>query len=289
MTQIIESIEHVEPFEIDDKMMAMIRSLRARGADDDTVRLCMGMSRLESIIDANRDCKKHVVVFSFPKSGTTYLHRLLLKCTGFVDYLLDHCSEDQQQCIVQQWAPLFLSQNSVSQIHAFATAPNLRMIERLGIRPVVMVRNLFDVLVSLRDHILKEDHVIPVAQVPTAFRTWNEQDQFWFLVKMATPWYLNSFVSWQRASQQLNVLWVTYEQLISDPQQTVTRVLDHSNVQLEPNRLRQVIEKIDPSSTRFNVGISGRGALMLSAEQQTEIRAIAAVYQDTCDFSLIGL
>jgi hypothetical protein len=289
MTQAIESLEHVVPFETDDKMTAMIRSLRQRGADDDTVRLCMGMSRLESIIDANRDCKKHVVVFSFPKSGTTYLHRLLLKCTGFVDYLLDHCSEDQQQCIVQQWAPMFLSQNTVSQIHAFATAPNLRMIEKLGIRPVVMVRNLFDVLVSLRDHILKEDHVIPVAQVPTAFHAWSEQDQFWFLVKMATPWYLNSFVSWQRASQQMNVLWVTYEELIADAQETVKRVLDHSNVQLEVNRLRQVIENIDPNTTRFNVGISGRGRLKLSGEQQAEIRAVAAVYKDTCVFSLIGL
>ena len=285
----IETRESIQPVQIDDKMMAMVRSLRARGADDDIVQLCLGMSRLESIIQAHRNRKRHVVVFSFPKSGTTYLHRLILKCTGFVDYLLDHCSEDQQQCLVQQWAPLFLSQNTVSQIHAFATAPNLRMIQKLGIRPVVMVRNLFDVLVSLRDHILNEDHVIPVAQIPIEFREWSEQDQLWFLVKVATPWYLNSFVSWQRASRQLNVLWMTYEQLIADPQKAVRLVLEHSDVPVDPDRIRQAIGNIDPNTTRFNVGVSGRGTRVFSTEQMAEVRATAAVFKNAFDFPLIGI
>jgi hypothetical protein len=229
------------------------------------------------------------VVFSFPKSGTTYLHQLLLHSTGFVDYLLDHCSEDQQQCIVQQWAPLFLCQNTVSQIHAFATAPNLRMIQKLGIRPIFMVRNLFDVLVSLRDHILNEDHVIPVAQIPVEFRTWPEESQFWFLVKMATPWYLNSFVSWQRASQHMNVLWLTYDQLIRDPLATVHAALAQAGVEVEELRIRAAISAIDRSKTRFNVGVSGRGHALLNSKQRAEIRAIASVYNNACDFSLIGL
>lgn len=273
----------------DAKVQAMTRSLRARGADDATVQLCLGMSRLDEIIENNRDRKKHVVVFSFPKSGSTYLHRLLLASTGYVDYLLDHCSEDHQQTLVQQWAPMFLAQNTVSQIHAFATAPNMRLIKTLGIRPVVMVRNLFDALVSLRDHIMNEDYVIPVAQIPIEFREWSQTDQFWFLARMAAPWYLNSFVSWQRAAKTNSVLWTRYDELVADPFSTIKRVLAHATITCDEHRIRKAIAECDPRTVRFNVGVSGRGASLLSPAQQRAIRETAAVYRDTCDFSMVGL
>src|SRR5438552_14308538 len=181
------------PWEFDQHdpvVTATIHRLKSRGADDHTIKLCLGMSLLEQIIAENRGRRRHVLFASFPKSGTTYLHRLLLDATGFVDYLMDRFSEDQQQNLIRQWMPMFLAQDTVTQIHMFATAPNTRMLKEMGVRPVVLIRDLADVLVSLRDHLIKEDHVVPVAQVPASFRDWPLEEQTWFLVRMATPWYL---------------------------------------------------------------------------------------------------
>ena len=267
----------------------MIQSLRERGADENTVRLCLGMSLLDRIIESNRGRKSHVFVTSFPKSGSTFLHRLALSATGYVDYLLDHFSEDQQQSVVLQWTPMFLAQNTVTQIHAFATAPNVRTLKQLWVKPVVLVRDLFDTLVSLRDHMVREDHIIPHAQVPAEFKLWSSEDQFWFIVRMITPWYLSFFASWRKSASELSVLWVKYERLVSDPAGTLQAVLEHSGVEIPSEGIANAIAQSDPARTRFNVGISGRGRQLLSQAQQQAVLQVAAAYRGAVDFSMIGI
>jgi hypothetical protein len=273
----------------DPAVIATVRRLRSRGADDNTVRLCLGMSLLDQIIAENRGRKKHLFCAGFAKSGTTYLHKLLQQATGFVDYLIDRFSEDQQQNIIRQWIPMFLAQDTVTQIHLFATRPNTRMLSELGITPVVVVRNLADALISLRDHILREDYVVPMAQVPASFRKWSQDDQLWFMARMVAPWYLNFFASWQRASADLNVLWITYNEVVSDTHETICRVLRHNGIDPDHDRIQRAIESIDLQSVRFNVGVSGRGAQLFSKEQQRAIADIAATFRGNCDFSIIGL
>lgn len=266
-----------------------IERLQSRGADDQTIRLCLGMSALDEIINENRGRKNHVFFASFPKSGTTYLHKLLLNATGFEDYLLDRFSEDQQQNIIRQWMPMFLAQNTVTQIHMFATAPNIRMMKELGVRPVVLIRDLADVLVSLRDHVVNEDHVMPIAQFPREFLDWNTEQQGWFIVRMAAPWYLNFYASWKRAEPQIDVLWVRYSELILDPRQTLNRILLHSGVDVNPDNIDRAVASVDMSRVRFNVGVSGRGRKTLSDAQVRAIDEIAATFAGAIDFTPIGV
>lgn len=273
----------------DPQVRRMIETLQSRGADDNTVRLCLGMNLLDQIIADNRSRKRHLFCAGFPKSGTTYLHKLLLSATGFVDYLIDRYSEDQQQNIIRQWMPMFLCQDTVTQIHMFATAPNTRMLKELGVKPIVVVRDVCDALVSLRDHLVREDFVVPLAQVPREFRDWAEADQYWFMVRMITPWYLNFFASWRRASAEVDVLWIQYEELVSQTPLVLPRVLKHADVESNQESIDQAIAAVDLKAVRFNVGVSGRGRKLLSQAQQDTIAEIARCFHDGCDFSMIGL
>ena len=166
--------------------------------------------------------------------------------------------------------------------------------ERFGIQPVLLVRNIYDVIVSMRDHLLNErlDN-LPGLYVPEEFSEFDSRLQLDFVVTNAAPWLISFYYSWVMAekSARLDVLWLNYEVIVADWPAALKRVLryygiDKSDADVE-TALNNLLQK-KKSQLRLNKGISGRGAEELSAEQRQQICRMTLAYPGI-DFSTVGI
>jgi len=149
-----------------------------------------------------------------------------------------------------------------------------------GLKPVVLVRNLYDIVISLDDHLLGESDVTAMAYVPRDFATWPSKRRHEFIAKMMMPWYFNFYVSW---SDCPDVLMVQYTELVADPLATISRVVAHAGISCTPKMIAAALSTVRARNTRFNVGKSGRGA-ELPDEVRELVKQQTMYYRDV-DFS----
>ena len=99
--------------------------------------------------------------------------------------------------------------------------------QAFGIRPVVLVRNIFDSVMSLLDF-----YNIQGAYQSTYFRadfpSLDEETQIDLLIDNVIPWYFQFVASWSLVEKQgrLQVLWLSYEELTGDKPAAIQRVLN---------------------------------------------------------------
>jgi hypothetical protein len=269
--------------------VAYLQAWRAETGDEDIAASCAVTRILDRIIDRWRGRRHHVLVSSFPKSASTFLHEVLTGATGFRTHLLHATGQDNERNIEPHRVPLFMARHTVSQEHMRATRRNTELLRRMGVRPVVLVRNLFDVLVSSGDHAVSEGAVGPVSHAPPDLPSWPPDRRLDYLARMAAAWYLSLYASWIDASKELDVLWITYDEVVSDTAHTARRVLEHSGVEADDEAIRTALARVDPKRTRFNKGVAGRGAQAFKADQVNMVRMAGAAYGPGYDFSRIGL
>jgi hypothetical protein len=155
---------------------------------------------------------------------------------------------------------------------------------------VVLVRNIFDTLVSLDDHLRQEDHRAPTGYVHRQCWQMDFEDRLDYLIQVHLPWYFNFFVSWREAADRIQILWMTYERLFDDVPHALAEVLTFHGLSVGHERLTQVADTLRDADTRFNKGVCGRGDDLLSEAHKDAIRRLAAVWQlDTGALALIGL
>lgn len=252
--------------------------------------LCLAGRVIDALIVQHRHRHPHIVVACFPKSASTFLNAALVHVTGYRSYLLNTAGYDNERNIDRLAVPMFLAQPTVSQEHMRATQPNLALLEALDLRPVVLVRNLFDCIISSRDHALNESIIGPNAHAPRTFAAWPSEEQNWFLIRMAAPWYLTFYTSWLDAAKNLPTLFITYEQVVHHAADTVAAILDHTGINNFPRaNIERSLAAFSAAGTRLNQGVSGRGCAELSPAQQQALRDLASVYRNTYDLSRIGL
>lgn len=242
--------------------------------------------RTKRLFTKRRNC---LFVTCFPKSGSTFLVSALAESTGYMRQFLGYDHLNEQDLYLPSLIDTY-NMNIVCHQHTRATAPNLELVSEFGIHPVVLVRNVFDCLVSLRDHLGRESQRTPVFNASDEFLAKPQAEQFDELIDLALPWYVNFIMSWKNAETGgAKLLWITYEDMMADKAGTVRRLLDFYGIPQFSNRVDTAISSVDKGSdTRFNKGVSGRGEEQLSADQRQRIADRFRHYPDT-DFSVIGI
>lgn len=234
-----------------------------------------------------------IFVACMPKSGSTFLTKNLSQLTGFEHTRLTYKFERNEQELYLPKLVDNYSRQIVTQQHIKATGPNLHLFERFEIRPVVLVRNIYDVVLSIRDYLLKEAvYGFPGLYATEHFRTMEEEEQHDFLIEFAVPWYFNFYASWFDATNdgRAQTIWLTYEELVEDWAAGIRSVLDFYGLPCSDEDIRLNLEALQRrrKETRLNKGVIGRGQTGLTDAQRKRIAAMARFYP-WVDFSRMGL
>ena len=255
---------------------------------DTALRICLKQRKLLS------NPRPYVFVAAMPKSASTFLHRVLMNLTGFgTAYFASAYGNIEQELYRPRLIDSY-DAATVTQQHVRANHPNLKLMEQFRIRPVVLVRNVHDIIISMRDHLLNErlDN-LPGLYVPEEFPEFDTRLQLDFVVTYAAPWLISFYYSWLMAekSGRLDVLWLNYEVIVADWPAALKRVLRYYDIEKSDAEIETALSNLaqkKKSQLRLNKGISGRGAEELSAEQRQQIYRMTLAYPGI-DFSAVGI
>jgi len=185
----------------------------------------------------------------------------------------------------------------IVHIHMQAFLANRHLLSALGIRPVIMLRNLPDTLASFLD-MLETD---PVARaqclncvVPNNFVELSRAQKVDFVLDIIVPWYASYFASWKsfidEAPGQVCVL--RYGDFCQDPVKSVHTALAHAGFAASRDACAAAVERVWPNRNefRYNKGTEGRGTGYFSASQLAAITRKLSHYPqlDTWMSDLIG-
>ncbi len=235
--------------------------------------------------------RKHAWLVAAPKSGSTWLTILLEQLLGWQSHtLVDSYDRREQEIDIRRMlmypdVDLF----SIQQHCRFSTA-TYQFVQRFNVRVILQGRNLWDTLVSLRDHLVKESLVTPICFVDEAFLSHAPDRQMDWVIDLAVPWYFNFYASWFTGRQrgEVEFLWVNYESLFRDTAGQLQRIIDYLGVSRSEIEIESAIHNAVDASTRLNVGRTGRGEEMLTQAQKDRIARLRSFYSQL-DFTSIGL
>ena len=222
-----------------------------------------------------------ILLACMPKSGSTYLSDLLAALPLMHRaHLVPNYGRREQVLAVEQLAQ-YRRINYVSQLHLKPSSVTHELVRAFGLRPVVLTRNLWDVMASLRDHMYGGLFDWSMAQVDSAFLQWDEARQYDFLARAMMPWFIDFHVSWFRVPDKLAL---RYETLIAEPAATLAHVAEWAHLPASAQDVATAIAKVGRSRT-FNKGGSGRGQAVPEAAR-AHVRALASYYPDV-DFTSV--
>lgn len=223
---------------------------------------------------------KHVLLACMPKSGSTYLTALIQNLPGFQAANLVGTYEGREQELVCEQLIGFHRSHYVAQHHVRHHTATQKFMFQFSLIPIIMVRDLYDVVYSTYDHMMRESTVGPAAFVPNDMMSRPKEEVLSFIVDMIIPWYFNFYCSWQQCHEKLVL---NYNSWISNPLDTLRLIAAHIGFDVSNNDLRRAVEMANGANVRFNKGVTGRGQ-ELPQELKDRIARYAAYYGDQ-DFS----
>src|SRR5437762_2846418 len=168
---------------------------------------------------------RHLFIACVPKSASTFLKNLLVNLTGYRDLFTVYAAGQTEHEIYLPTLRESAHLDTVTQQHCRASDANIHLMQAFGIRPVVLVRNIFDSVMSLLDFYNKG------ASQTSYFRadgpSLDEETKIDLLIENVIPWYFQFVASWELAERQrrLEIHWLAYEELIADKPASVLKLL----------------------------------------------------------------
>lgn len=228
--------------------------------------------------------RHHILIACMPKSGSTFLSNTVSRLPNFRKAsLVQHYGRVEQDLDLA----MTLRKNRydyVAQHHVKYNRNTRLAIEAFDIKPVVLVRNLFDCVISFRDHLHRESTIAPVAWIGEDHRLNSDDELEAMIAHLVIPWYISFYVSWQQIPDKLVV---NYKEMIGDPSGTIMQIATYAGLDISDDQIEQALLLRDEKRDRHNVGQVGRGEA-LSDESKDIIRRFRSFYPDV-DFSPVGL
>ena len=229
-------------------------------------------------------------------SGTTFLSALLANyLRPDIPYL--HLADGYDGCD-HTLSALKLNQaqkadkSYVAPLHVRASPFLADAIAKYDLKPIVLTRNIFDCIASLKDRIYRYKHKTSASSSLVFVHTTEYHSRMSeiqlerYLVTYAVPWYISFYVSWKNSGICHN--FVTYENLTSDTEKTLINILEKEGINPEPKRVKESIEETKKTNTRLNVGKKGRGET-LAVAYRSQIADMMSHYPDIDFKGLLGI
>ena len=233
---------------------------------------------------------RHIFIACVPKSASTFLKNLLVNMTGYRDLFTVYAAGQTEHEIYLPTLREYADADTVTQQHCRASDANIHLMQAFGIRPVVLVRNIFDSVMILLD--FYDKGAFQTSYFRADWRGLDQETKIDLLIENAIPWYFQFIASWDLAEKQrrLELHWLSYEEFIADKVSSVLKVLEFYGLGASRRGVEQRIREIESEErkNRFNKGVTGRGKSGLSDRQKDQIRRLTRFYPST-DFGRVGL
>lgn len=238
---------------------------------------------------------RFILIACFPRSASNYLAYLISEATGYQRRVLKPEHGFFHDVI---YLPKLIDQmlkKSVIDQHLRATSLTRTIFTELKIKPIILVRNIFDVVISYNDYIsqrgygpLDPDRKDLVPEFCKDYCNFADSKKYDYLIDTVIPWYITFYVSWYHYTFNANAIeayWIKYEDMVSNPQKILAEVFSFYDLSIPPSKINSLLAQNE--KVNYNVGIAGRGD-RLSDIQKDKIKKLAS-YHSNINFSMIGL
>ena len=82
---------------------------------------------------------------------------------------------------------------------------NLTFFTRYGIRPIILTRNIFDVMVSLHEHIRDRSRQSHSYHVDESYDALDDKERMDGVIRFEAPWFFQFYVGWHNAVRRGDV------------------------------------------------------------------------------------
>jgi tetratricopeptide (TPR) repeat protein len=222
----------------------------------------------------------HLLVACMPKSGSTFLKTALCTLTGWAEAHFAYAYLQNEQELYLPNVIMVARHNTVTQQHCRATGPNTQILQAFGVRPVVLVRNLPDIVLSLSD--FYDSGAVVNTFFGDVWPTLGAQGKYNLIIDQVMPWYAGFYASWERAQRlgRLDCFFLTYEEMLADKPATIARISDFLGLGKTAEECAAAVRTVDgdAAKTRFNKGVAGRGQQALDDDQKARLRRLVTAY-----------
>jgi len=232
----------------------------------------------------------HIFIACVPKSASTFLKNVLVGLTGYKDLFAVYAAGQNEHELYLPTIAEYAHVNSVTQQHCRASEANVQMMQAFDIRPVVLVRNIFDAVISLLD--FYKQGAFFNSYFRADFMNLDDETRIDLLIDNIVPWYLQFVASWAlvEKEERLEIYWLGYEDLTKNKTASIERLLEFYGLGVSAASISKMIDltESDTRRNRFNKGVRGRGKKSLTDAQKERIRSFTK-YHPSTDFTRIGL
>jgi len=239
-----------------------------------------------------QNINKHVWLVCAPKSGSTWLTRILQDTLKWdsVKLVPSFGNREQEVDLSPLLAKGITGNLLTPHLHCRYSEYTHEIIDNLDTKVILQVRDIFDTLISFYDHIEKEGPTFPSGYMNQ--ESWDALSEFqrWsYLTDLVIPWYFNFYCSWLCSPlyKDGRVKLITYNELRNHTVDTVSDVLKFCEEPTDSIRIQKTLDKLKKKNTRQNKGIVGRGD-SLPQELKDRIKSFTQYYP-TVDFTPMGL
>jgi hypothetical protein len=219
----------------------------------------------------------HILLACMPKSGSTFLADVIGRLPGFRQVSLIPSAERREQELDEFCLRRVDHLDYVGQVHVRHSHWTEDLCQDYGLTQVVLVRSLFDVVVSFRDHLRREATAWPMVFAEPHHAELDDAALELMIVRLALPWYVNFYMGWRRAP---GAMMVSYETLIRTPAGVVGDILAFAGADTPAAEIEAAVARVRRAGlSRLNVGVAGRGAA-LSPEAVRAVLDMVAFYPE---------
>ncbi|MDB5733644.1 MAG: hypothetical protein JWP16_2460 [Alphaproteobacteria bacterium] len=247
--------------------------------------------------------RRPAIVLAFPpKAAGTFLRAAAIKATGgeLLRIVYAQGARDAQlylPTLVAYYLGGFCEGPMVSHIHMQAFPANVSVLQAFGIRPVVMIRSIPDMLASYWDMLERSDDALRQGincTIPPDFRDLPADRKADFLIDVLGPWYAGYYATWlEHAAQNDDVCVLRYCDFVQAPAATLETLLKHCGVPRTPEECQAAIDATwaERGRHRFNEGVEGRSHQYFAMRHLERIGRLLSYYPATTALrgELIGL
>lgn len=173
----------------------------------------------------------------------------------------------------------------VSHIHMQALPANRNFIAMFGLKPVIMLRDVADMLASYWD-MLDSD---PVARadglnclIPRDFPDLSHDAKADFMLDVIAPWYASYFATWKDFADRSpgTVCVLRYADFVAAPADALHAALMHAGFVVSRVKCEQALAAVwdERANHRFNKGETGRGTRYFTPERRLRLARLLAHY-----------